>query len=91
MTQADADNVGVWPYHCHLAWHLTGGLDINYIEREEEIVQLEIPQEVVEMAAQWEVYSSQNVVDQIDSGFWRTGLGPEVFGGVGEEGKGEGD
>ncbi|KAL9622747.1 MAG: hypothetical protein Q9160_002865 [Pyrenula sp. 1 TL-2023] len=83
VTQADADNAGVWPYHCHLAWHLTGGLSINYIEREEEIQDLQIPEEVTQMAQGWEEYSSQNVVQQIDSGFWR--MGAELEGAEKEE------
>lgn len=29
--QIDADNPGVWPFHCHIAWHLSGGLYINIL------------------------------------------------------------
>ena len=24
-----ADNPGVWPFHCHVAWHVSDGLYIN--------------------------------------------------------------
>lgn len=24
-----ADNPGVWPFHCHIAWHVSGGLYMN--------------------------------------------------------------
>lgn len=27
--QIDADNPGVWPFHCHIAWHASQGLYIN--------------------------------------------------------------
>lgn len=28
-----ADNPGVWPMHCHNAWHLSGGMYINVLVR----------------------------------------------------------
>jgi FtsP/CotA-like multicopper oxidase with cupredoxin domain len=31
--QITADNPGVWPFHCHIAWHLSGGLYINVMVR----------------------------------------------------------
>lgn len=31
--QIDADNPGVWPFHCHIAWHVSGGLYINILVR----------------------------------------------------------
>jgi FtsP/CotA-like multicopper oxidase with cupredoxin domain len=24
-----ADNPGVWPFHCHVAWHISDGLSMN--------------------------------------------------------------
>ena len=29
VLQINADNPGVWPFHCHIAWHVSGGLYIN--------------------------------------------------------------
>ena len=29
VVQIDADNPGVWPFHCHIAWHVSAGLYIN--------------------------------------------------------------
>lgn len=29
--QIDADNPGMWPFHCHIAWHVSGGLYINLL------------------------------------------------------------
>jgi hypothetical protein len=26
-----ADNPGVWPFHCHVAWHVSDGLYINIV------------------------------------------------------------
>jgi FtsP/CotA-like multicopper oxidase with cupredoxin domain len=28
-----ADNPGVWPFHCHVAWHVSDGLYINIMVR----------------------------------------------------------
>ncbi len=29
VVQTDAANPGVWPFHCHIAWHVSGGLYVN--------------------------------------------------------------
>ena len=29
VIQFDADNPGVWPFHCHIAWHVSQGLYVN--------------------------------------------------------------
>lgn len=29
--QIDADNPGMWPFHCHIAWHVSGGLYMNIL------------------------------------------------------------
>lgn len=31
VVQIDADNPGVWPFHCHIAWHVSGGLYVNIL------------------------------------------------------------
>lgn len=31
VVQYDAVNPGVWPFHCHIAWHVSGGLYINLV------------------------------------------------------------
>ena len=33
VVQIDADNPGVWPFHCHIAWHVSAGLYINVMVR----------------------------------------------------------
>lgn len=27
------DNPGTWLLHCHIAWHVSGGLAVNFVER----------------------------------------------------------
>ena len=31
VIQIDADNPGVWPFHCHIAWHVSAGLYVNIL------------------------------------------------------------
>ncbi len=43
MLQFNADNPGVWPFHCHIAWHVSSGLYVNIMERPADIKQTQIP------------------------------------------------
>ena len=31
VVQYDGDNPGVWPFHCHIAWHVSQGLYVNLL------------------------------------------------------------
>jgi FtsP/CotA-like multicopper oxidase with cupredoxin domain len=62
------DNPGVWPFHCHLAWHVSGGLFMQILERPEDIVKQEFDQRVFELCDQWDSYTKENAPNQIDSG-----------------------
>lgn len=68
VVQIDADNPGVWPFHCHIAWHVSAGLYINVIERPDLVEGFQIPQNVKDTCMAWDQYTKSNVVDQIDSG-----------------------
>lgn len=65
--QFEADNPGVWPFHCHVAWHLSGGLAMNVMSRPEDIPTIPAGTKEKTCAA-WDAYSNTNVVDQIDAG-----------------------
>lgn len=47
-----ADNPGVWPFHCHIAWHVSGGLYMNIMERPADITETDIPSVSTVMSAQ---------------------------------------
>ncbi|KAI9890316.1 MAG: hypothetical protein M1814_004226 [Vezdaea aestivalis] len=68
VVQIDADNPGVWPYHCHIAWHASMGLSINVMERPTEITQMQIPMVMEQTCRDWDRYSKSNIVEQIDAG-----------------------
>jgi hypothetical protein len=66
--QFDADNPGTWPFHCHIAWHLSQGLFVTFMERPTEINQMQIPLVMAQTCKDWDAYTNKNVVEQIDSG-----------------------
>ncbi|KAF7929387.1 uncharacterized protein EAE98_005305 [Botrytis deweyae] len=66
--QITTDNPGVWPFHCHIAWHVSGGLYANILERPDDIKNDAIVNSVQQTCTQWDAYSSTAVVDEIDSG-----------------------
>ncbi|TAQ86568.1 hypothetical protein B7494_g5109 [Chlorociboria aeruginascens] len=68
VLQIDADNPGIWPLHCHIAWHVSGGLYMNVMERPADIAGLQIPSVVAQTCRDWAAFTNVTVVDQIDSG-----------------------
>lgn len=66
VIQMEADNPGVWPFHCHVAWHLSGGLAITIVSRPQDIPR--IPDIMPQTCDNWDYYTSHNIVDQIDGG-----------------------
>lgn len=68
VIQFQADNPGVWPYHCHIAWHASMGYNLNVLELPQNITQMQIPEVMAQTCVDWDAYTQLNVVDQIDSG-----------------------
>ncbi|KAG8526155.1 uncharacterized protein KY384_000148 [Bacidia gigantensis] len=68
VVQYETDNPGVWPFHCHIAWHVSAGFYINVMEQTEKIKQKTLPQSIGQTCMDWYEYSGHNVVDMIDSG-----------------------
>lgn len=68
VLQIDADNPGVWPFHCHIAWHVSGGLYMNILEHPEQLTSMNIPGSVNALKAGWQAYTAEGPIDQIDSG-----------------------
>jgi hypothetical protein len=68
VIQYDADNPGTWPFHCHIGWHLAQGLYMTLMERPTDINDREIPDVMAQTCRDWDTWSNQNMVMQIDSG-----------------------
>lgn len=69
VVQIDADNPGVWPFHCHIAWHVSAGLYINILERPDLIKSdVSVPSTMAQTCRDWSAWTGVNIPDQIDSG-----------------------
>lgn len=68
VIQYNTDNPGVWPFHCHIAWHVSAGLYVNVMEQTEKIKQKKLPEDTMEVCKDWFAHSGYNVVEMIDSG-----------------------
>lgn len=77
VLQYETDNPGVWPFHCHIAWHVSAGLYINTIEQTTALSKRVFPATVAQTCRDWAAYTGHNVVDEIDSGLKIRDLRPE--------------
>lgn len=69
VIQFDLDNPGTWPFHCHVAWHVSQGMNLILLEQETVVLrEMEIPYIMAQTCRDWAAYTGQHVVDQIDSG-----------------------
>lgn len=65
VLQLEADNPGVWPFHCHIAWHVSGGLYVNLMEHPDDIVnKMHIPQIMAQTCRDWAKFTNSTVVEQ---------------------------
>ncbi|KAK3372370.1 multicopper like protein [Podospora didyma] len=67
VIQFDA-NPGVWPFHCHIAWHAAGGFLSVFVVEPDKVQQMHIPDTIQQTCRDWSAWTAVNVVDQIDSG-----------------------
>jgi hypothetical protein len=76
------DNPGAWLMHCHIAWHVSGGLSLQYLERPLEIPGIYGSQvadsSFKNQCSNWKQYAATMVYPQSDSGLKRR----EVVGNV---------
>ena len=68
MLQIETNNPGAWPFHCHIAWHVSGGLYITILEQPAKIRNIAIPQTLAQGCREWAAFTGNQVVAQIDSG-----------------------
>lgn len=70
VVQMDANNPGIWPFHCHIAWHASAGFFSQMIFRPDDIIRdLQVPPEAARTCREWDAFTKRVVPDQIDSGF----------------------
>lgn len=66
--QVDTTNTGVWPFHCHIAWHASAGFFSQFIFNPDGMDKLQFPDSMAQTCSEWADYTSRDVVDQVDSG-----------------------
>ncbi|KAL1837545.1 hypothetical protein VTJ49DRAFT_3668 [Mycothermus thermophilus] len=64
------DNPGAWLFHCHIAWHVSGGFSVDFLERPDELRQsLQADKSDFErVCEEWREYWPTNPYPKIDSG-----------------------
>ncbi|KAJ5260568.1 hypothetical protein N7478_012173 [Penicillium angulare] len=64
------DNPGSWLMHCHIAWHSSQSLALQFIERSKEIPKLVEPVALgfQKMCQTWDSYYNRSQYQQDDSG-----------------------
>ncbi|KAF2491426.1 hypothetical protein BU16DRAFT_515789 [Lophium mytilinum] len=69
VVQIDLNNPGVWPFHCHVAWHVSEGMNINIFEQSPTLEkEVQIPYKMAQTCRDWSAWTGTHVVSQIDSG-----------------------
>ncbi|AEO58496.1 extracellular laccase, lcc1 [Thermothelomyces thermophilus ATCC 42464] len=66
-----ADNPGAWLFHCHIAWHVSGGLGVVYLERADDLrgaVSDADADDLDRLCADWRHYWPTNPYPKSDSG-----------------------
>jgi len=65
------DNPGVWLMHCHIAWHASAGLALQFVEREREIKQFvgkSVVREYEDRCRAWAAWYKRSPAKQADAG-----------------------
>jgi hypothetical protein len=62
-----ANNPGAWLMHCHIAWHISEGLGVQFLEAKNSI-SLPDQGQFGQQCESWNAYSTHMAFPQIDSG-----------------------
>ncbi|OAQ61309.1 laccase-1 precursor [Purpureocillium lilacinum] len=58
----------VWPFHCHIAWHVSAGFFTQFVTGADALKKMRPPSVVAETCRQWGTWTNTNIPMQIDSG-----------------------
>ncbi|TEA18080.1 Laccase-1 [Colletotrichum sidae] len=62
------DNPGAWLFHCHIAWHVSQGLSVQFLERQNDIAKSFKISDIDSICNEWDDYSANAPYQQTDSG-----------------------
>ena len=74
VIQYTQDNPGVWPFHCHIAWHLSAGMSILLLERPDEVHKIQIPDSVTGTCDAYKAWQAANPAVPVDDGLKKRDL-----------------
>ena len=71
VIQLSGNDAGVWPFHCHIAWHLTSGMNVNLVLNKPAIVAQKTTINTITAAtcSSWKTWAAAHPVEPVDSGF----------------------
>lgn len=74
----ETDNAGAWLMHCHIVWHVDGGLALQWIERPDDIVAANyVDSEFKEECSAYATYEQQS--PSYNKASWEAGLKKRTF------------
>ncbi|KAL1639188.1 hypothetical protein SLS58_008156 [Diplodia intermedia] len=62
------DNPGAWLMHCHIGWHTSEGLAMQFLERASEMEEVISAASMSDTCTAWDTYATANGVEEEDSG-----------------------
>ncbi|KAL2407951.1 oxidoreductase ptaK [Exophiala dermatitidis] len=70
--QYGQDNPGIWPFHCHIAWHLSAGMGIMLLERPADLAaDVKIPAAIEDSCTLFQQWQTSNPTTDVDDGLRR--------------------
>lgn len=68
VLQVDLTNPGVWPFHCHIAWHVSQGMNIDILELPSDIPAMAFPASSAQNCKVWNTWTAGYNIPELDSG-----------------------
>ncbi|KAF2154467.1 multicopper oxidase [Myriangium duriaei CBS 260.36] len=68
VVQWNTTNPGMWMFHCHIAWHISEGNGINFLEQTPTLQGMQFPGSIAQTCRDWAAHNGHAAIDQIDSG-----------------------
>ncbi|KIW35406.1 uncharacterized protein PV07_02104 [Cladophialophora immunda] len=78
VVQYTQDNAGVWPLHCHIAWHLSAGMVIMLLEHPEQLTALQVPDSVAQTCPAYTTWYAANPGVVVDDSLRKRSLGEKM-------------
>jgi hypothetical protein len=70
VLQWNQDNPGIWPLHCHIAWHLSAGFVWSVLERPGDLVDnMQVPDVMSQTCDNWNAWSESHKVNDLAAVF----------------------